>query len=177
MPRILVLYYSAFGQTEAMARAVAEGAREVPGALVELRRVPELVPEDLARQSGYQLDQPAPVATADELARYDAVLFGTPTRFGRMAAQMRSFLDRAGGLWSKGLLTGKIGSVFFGDAAQSWSFEPILQAFHSTMAHHGMHIAAPPIALADLQAPAAAELEQARAHGRYVATLAKKRAA
>ncbi len=176
MPRILVLYYSAFGHTEALARAVAAGASEIPGAQVEIKRVPELVPEDLARKSGYLLDQEAPVASAEDLASYDAVLFGTPTRFGSMAAQMRSFLDRAGGRWAKGLLTGKIASVFLTSAAQQLSPHPIFQSFYGTLAHYGMRIAEP-------ESPAEApvlgheELQRARDHGRHVASLAKRLAA
>lgn len=176
MPRILVLYYSAFGHTEALARAVADGASEIPGAHVVIKRVPELVPEHLARQSGYHLDQVAPVASTEELAYYDAVLFGTPTRFGTMAAQMRSFLDRAGSLWAKGLLAGKIGSVFLTSAAQQLSPAPILQSFHSTLQHHGMFIAESP-SQASEPILGHEELQRARAHGRHVASLAKKLAA
>ncbi len=180
MPRILVLYYSAYGHTEALARAVADGARQVPGAQVELKRVPEIVPEHLAIKSGYQLDQTAPVATTDDLVAYDAVLFGTPTRFGTMAAQMRSFLDKAGAMWAKGLLTDKIGSVFLSSAAQQLSPDRILNSFHSTLQHHGMRIAAPPLADAHasptpLLGPE--DLQRARDHGRHVANLAKRRAA
>ncbi len=178
MPRILVLYYSAFGQTEALAQAVAEGARQVPGVHVEIKRVPELVPEELARQSGYQLEQAAPVATTDELSSYDAVLFGTPTRFGRMAAQMRSFLDRAGALWTRGLLAGKIGSVFLASAAQQLSPEHILHSFHSTLEHHGMRIADPPGGGQGEPALISPDqLERARNQGRHVASLAAQRAA
>ena len=180
MPRILVLYYSAFGNTEALARAVAEGAREVPGIHVELKRVPELVPEDLARKSGYHLDQQAPVANTDELPTYDAVLFGSPTRFGRMAAQMRSFLDRTGSMWSSGMLSGKIGSVFLCAAAQHLSPAPILASFHNTLLHHGMRIAQPPSAVDRIGASNTLEphdLQRARAHGRHVASLAKTQAA
>jgi NAD(P)H dehydrogenase (quinone) len=176
MPRILVLYYSAFGHTEALARAVAQGASEIPGAQVELMRVPELVPEHLARESGYLLDQDAPVADAGILASYDAVLFGSPTRFGTMAAQMRSFLTRAGGQWTRGLLAGKIGSVFLTSAAQQLSPAPILQSFHSTLLHHGMRIAEPP-SEGDMPVLGPKELQRARAHGRHVASLAKKIAA
>ncbi len=180
MSRVLILYYSAFGETEALARAAAEGAREVPGTLVELKRVPELVPEDLARRSGYRLDQPAPVATADDLSDYDAVLFGSPTRFGSMAAQMRSFLDRAGGLWSKGSLMGKIGSVFLSSTGYQLSPDAILASFHNTLLHHGMRIAAPPSGsppATPAQVLGPDELQRAREHGRHLATLAKKRAA
>jgi NAD(P)H dehydrogenase (quinone) len=111
MAKVLVLYYSAYGHIEAMARAVAEGAREA-GADVTVKRVPELVPEEIARKSGFKLDQEAPIATVHELPAYDAIIFGTPTRFGNMCAQMRNFLDQAGGLWVEGKLIGKAGSVF-----------------------------------------------------------------
>jgi NAD(P)H dehydrogenase (quinone) len=175
MPRVLILYYSAFGHTEALARAAAEGAREVPGAIVEIKRVPELVPEQLARASGYRLDQAAPVASTDDLEAYDAVLFGTPTRFGTMAAQMRNFLDRTGALWARGSLAGKIGSVFL-SGVQQLNPEHILQSFYDTLQHHGMRIA--DLAWVGEQAsPSADELRLAREHGRHVANLAKRDAA
>jgi NAD(P)H dehydrogenase (quinone) len=110
MARVLVLYYSMYGHIEAMAQAVAEGARQVAGAQVELKRVPEVVPEEVLRKSGAKLNQAAPVARPDELGQYDAILFGTPTRFGNMAGQMRNFLDQLGGLWMSGALVGKVGS-------------------------------------------------------------------
>ena len=106
MARILVLYYSAYGHIETMAHAIAEGATGA-GAQVDIKRVPELVPDEVARASHYKLDQPAPVATIAELADYDAIIFGTPTRFGNMAAQMRNFLDQTGGLWFTRALVGK----------------------------------------------------------------------
>src|SRR5579883_2161633 len=102
MPKVLVLYYSSYGHIEAMAQAQAEGARQIPGAQVEVKRVPELVPLEICRASGFRLDQPAPIAEPAELERYDAIIFGTPTRFGNMAAQMRNFLDQTGALWSRG---------------------------------------------------------------------------
>src|SRR5271166_271845 len=107
MSKVLILYYSAYGHIEKMAEAVAEGARAVPGTEVMVKRVPELVPEEIAKKSGMKLDQPAPIATVDELADYDAIIFGTPTRFGNMCAQMRNFLDQTGGHWMKGALVGK----------------------------------------------------------------------
>ena len=107
MSRVLILYYSAYGHIEKMAEAVAEGARAVPGTEVTVKRVPELVPEEIAKKSGMKLDQPAPIATVDELADYDAIIFGTPTRFGNMCAQMRNFLDQTGGHWMKGTLVGR----------------------------------------------------------------------
>src|SRR3546814_5933830 len=112
MSRILVLYYSTWGHVETMAEAVAKGAAGIPGTEVTIKRVPELMPEDVARQSGAKLDQAAPLASPQELADYDAVIFGTPTRFGNMAAQMRTFLTKTGGLWAKGALVGKAGSGF-----------------------------------------------------------------
>src|SRR6185312_1353356 len=111
MTKVLVLYYSAYGHIETMAGAIAEGARSA-GAEVTVKRVPELVPEATARAAHMKLDQAAPIATVDELPGYDAIIFGTPTRFGNMAAQMRNFLDQTGGLWAKGSLIGKVGSVF-----------------------------------------------------------------
>ena len=111
MTKILVLYYSTYGHVETMAQAVAEGARGA-GTEVVIKRVPELMPEDVARQAGAKLDQAAPVADPAELVDYDAIIFGTPTRFGNMASQMRNFLDQTGGLWFQGKLIGKVGSVF-----------------------------------------------------------------
>src|SRR4051812_23421625 len=108
MTKVLVLYYSAYGHIETMANAVAEGARKA-GAAVDIKRVPELVPDAVAKASHYRLDQPAPVATIDELANYDAIIIGTGTRFGRMSSQMANFLDQAGSLWMKGALHGKVG--------------------------------------------------------------------
>jgi NAD(P)H dehydrogenase (quinone) len=138
--RILVLYYSSWGHVETMACAVADGARSLPGARVDLRRVPELVPDGVARAGGYKLDQAAPIAEPEELARYDAIVFGTPTRFGNMAAQMRNFLDRTGGLWARGALVGKVGSVFAVTGTQHGGQETTLTSFHTTLLHHGMVI-------------------------------------
>ncbi|HCN71533.1 MAG TPA: NAD(P)H:quinone oxidoreductase, partial [Pusillimonas sp.] len=126
MSKVLVLYYSAYGHIETMAQAVAEGARAVDGAQVDIKRVPELVPEDVAKASHYKVDQAAPVAHPDELAEYDAIIFGTPTRFGNMAAQMKNFLDQTGGLWAQGKLIGKIGSVFTSTASQHGGQESTL---------------------------------------------------
>ena len=140
MTRVLVLYYSSYGHIERMAEAVAEGARKVEGVEVTLKRVPELVPEELARNSGIKLEQAAPVAAPKELAEYDAIIFGTPTRFGNMAAQMRNFLDQTGGLWAKGALVGKVGSVFASTATQHGGQESTILSFHTTLLHHGMVI-------------------------------------
>jgi len=117
MPKILVLYYSAYGHIEAMANAVAEGAREA-GAQVDIKRVPELVPEEIARKSHYKLDQAAPIAKVEDLANYDAIIVGAGTRFGRLSSQMANFLDQAGGLWMRGALHGKVGGAFTSTATQ-----------------------------------------------------------
>ena len=144
MPKVLVLYYSAYGHIEKMAEAVAEGARAVPGTEVTIKRVPELVSEEVAKKSGMKLDQLAPIATADELPNYDAIIFGTPTRFGNMCAQMRNFLDQTGGLWMRGALVGKIGSAFVSTASQHGGQETTLTSFHTTLLHHGMIIVGVP---------------------------------
>ncbi len=120
MTKLLVLYYSSYGHIETMAGAIAEGVREVPDAEVTIKRVPELVPEESARQHNFKLDQAAPIATVDELPQYDAILFGTPTRFGNMCAQMRNFLDQTGKLWMSGALIGKVGSVFARYCQPAW---------------------------------------------------------
>jgi NAD(P)H dehydrogenase (quinone) len=112
MSKLLVLYYSTYGHVETMAGAIAEGARSVAGVEVTLKRVPETMSEEVAKQYGAKLDQSAPVATPGELVDYDAIIFGTPTRFGNMAGQMRNFLDQTGQLWMKGALIGKVSSVF-----------------------------------------------------------------
>ena len=146
MSKILVLYYSAYGHIETMAEAVADGARAVPGTEVVIKRVPELVPDDVARKSGLKLDQKAPIAKPDELGDYDAIIFGTPTRFGNMASQMRNFLDQTGGLWMKGALVGKVGSVFASTATQHGGQETTITSFHSTLLHQGMIIVGLPYA-------------------------------
>ncbi|MGH8497858.1 MAG: NAD(P)H:quinone oxidoreductase [Methylococcales bacterium] len=118
MTRVLVLYYSMYGHIETMATAVTEGARSVEGTEVTIKRVPDLVPEDVARKAGAKLDQVAPIATVDELPGYDAIIFGTPTRFGNMCSQMRNFLYQTGKHWMSGALIGKVGSVFTSTASQ-----------------------------------------------------------
>ena len=138
MTRVLVLYYSSWGHVEAMAKAVAEGAASVAGVSVDVRRVPELVPDSIAVASHYKTDQNAPLIEPEDLANYDAIVFGTPTRFGNMAAQMRNFLDRTGGLWARGALIGKIGSVFAVTGTQHGGQETTLTSFHTTLFHHGM---------------------------------------
>ncbi|MBW8269487.1 NAD(P)H:quinone oxidoreductase [Caldovatus aquaticus] len=137
MARILVLYYSMYGHTERLAEAVAEGAREA-GAEVVVKRVPELVPEEVARQAGAKLDQKAPVASPQELDQYDAIIVGTPTRYGRMAAQMANFWDQTGSLWARGALVGKVGSAFVSTATQHGGQETTLMGIHTMMLHHGM---------------------------------------
>ncbi|MEM1400760.1 MAG: NAD(P)H:quinone oxidoreductase [Pseudomonadota bacterium] len=196
MTKVLVLYYSSYGHVEQMAEAVAEGAREVAGATVDIKRVPELVPEEVAKQGHFKLDQAAPVAQPSDLANYDAILFGTPTRFGNMAAQMRNFLDQTGGLWMQGQLIGKVGSVFVSTGTGGGN-ETTITSFWHTLAHHGMVISGLPYSsqeLADISAvrggspygagtiagadgsrqPSETELKLARDQGRHVAGIAKK---
>ena len=143
MAKVLVLYYSSYGHIETMAKAVAEGARAA-GAEVAIRRVPELMPEAAARAAHMKFDQEAPIATVDELVGYDAIIFGTPTRFGNMAGQMRNFLDQTGGLWFSGKLIGKVGSVFVSTATQHGGQETTITSFHTTLLHHGMVIVGVP---------------------------------
>ncbi|WP_338056386.1 NAD(P)H:quinone oxidoreductase [Thauera propionica] len=199
MTKVLVLYYSSYGHIEAMASAVAEGVREA-GAHATIKRVPELVPEEVARSSGIKLDQAAPIATVAELPEYDAIIFGTPTRFGNMASQMRNFLDQTGGLWAKGALIGKVGSVFASTATQHGGQETTITSFHTTLLHHGMVIVGVPysetrqtimseitggspygattIAAGDgSRQPSENELAIARFQGRHVAAIAEKLAA
>lgn len=144
MAKILVLYYSSYGHIETMAKAVAEGARGVGGAEVAVKRVPELVPEEVAKQSHYKLDQPAPVATVDELPDYDAIILGVPTRYGRMPAQIANFLDQTGGLWFQDKLVGKVGSVFASTASQHGGQETTLLSAITNLLHFGMVIVGVP---------------------------------
>ena len=139
MPMVLVLYYSAYGHIEAMANAVAEGAREA-GATVDIKRVPELVPPDVAKAAHYKVDQAAPVAKIEDLANYDAIVVGTGTRFGRMSSQMANFLDQAGGLWAKGALHGKVGGAFSSTATQHGGQEMTLFSIITNLLHFGMVI-------------------------------------
>lgn len=143
MTKVLVLYYSAFGHIEKMAEAVAAGAAEA-GADVAIRRVPELVPEEIAQKSGFKLDQKAPVAIVNELPEYDAIIFGTGTRYGNMTAQMKNIIDQTGPLWASGALVGKIGSVFCSSATQHGGQESTLLTFHPVLLHLGMIIVAYP---------------------------------
>ncbi|MGE8940993.1 NAD(P)H:quinone oxidoreductase [Leptospira interrogans] len=139
MTRVLVLYYSSYGHIEKMAGAVAEGVRE-GGAEAVIKRVPELVPEDIARKYGFKLDQTAPIATVDELPDYDAIIIGVPTRFGNMPAQMKNFLDQTGGLWAQGKLIGKVGSVFTSSATQHGGQESTILSTHTVLLHQGFVI-------------------------------------
>lgn len=139
MAKILVLYYSAYGHIEAMANAVAQGAREA-GAIVDIKRVPELVPDEIAKASHYKIDQAAPVAEIKDLVNYDAIIVGTGTRFGRMSSQMANFLDQAGGLWAKGALVGKVGGAFTSTATQHGGQETTLFSIITNLLHFGMVI-------------------------------------
>ena len=197
MAKVLVLYYSMYGHVEIMADAIAEGARQVDGVEAVVKRVPEIIPEDRARAMGVKLDQKAPIATTEELANYDAIIFGTPTRFGNMAAQMRNFLDQTGKLWMNGALIGKIGSVFTSTGTQHGGQETTITSFHSTLLHHGMVIVGVPYSCKGLtvmteitggspygsstlaggdgkRMPSENELEIARFQGRHVAQIAKR---
>ena len=139
MTKVLVLYYSTYGHIETMAQAIAEGAREA-GATVDIKRVPETVPEEVARASHFKLDQAAPVATVAELENYDAIVIGTGTRFGRISSQMAAFLDQAGGLWARGALNGKVGAAFTSTATQHGGQETTLFSLITNMLHFGMTI-------------------------------------
>jgi NAD(P)H dehydrogenase (quinone) len=199
MAKVLVLYYSAFGHIEKMAQAVAEGVQRA-GADAVIKRVPELVPEEIARKSNYKLDQVAPIARVDELPEYDAIIFGTGTRYGNMTAQMKNFLDQTGGLWIRGALVGKVGSVFSSSATQHGGQESTILTFHPVLLHLGMIVVGLPysfvgqmgvsevmgntpygastIAAGDgSRQPSAVELEGARFQGRHVAQIAAKLAA
>ena len=145
MTKVLVLYYSSYGHVEQMAAAVAEGVREA-GAEAVVKRVPETVPEAVAKASHFKLDQAAPVATVAELAEYDAIILGVPTRFGNMPGQMKSFLDQTGGLWAQGKLVGKVGSVFTSTATQHGGQESTILSTHTVLLHHGMVIVGLPYA-------------------------------
>ncbi len=139
MAKVLVLYYSSYGHIETMAKAVAEGAREA-GATVDIKRVPETVPESVAKSAYFKLDQEAPIATVADLADYDAIIVGTGTRFGRLSSQMAAFLDQAGGLWAKGALHGKVGGAFTSTATQHGGQETTLFTLITNLLHFGMVI-------------------------------------
>lgn len=150
MIKILVVYYSMYGHVETLAIAVTEGAKKVDGTEVTLKRVPELMTKEQAEKAGAKLDQDAPVATPDELADYDAIIFGTPTRYGNMCAQMRQFLDQTGGLWAKGKLIGKVGSVFTSTGSQHGGQETTLTSFHTNLFHFGMVVVGVPYSVSEL---------------------------
>jgi NAD(P)H dehydrogenase (quinone) len=137
--KVLVLYYSSYGHIEAMANAVAEGARAA-GATVDVKRVPETAPEAVAKAAHFKLDQAAPVAAIEDLAGYDAIVVGTPTRFGRISSQMASFLDQAGGLWMRGALNGKVGAAFTSTGSQHGGNETTLFSIITNLLHFGMII-------------------------------------
>jgi len=149
MAKVLVLYYSSYGHIETMANAVAKGAGSVDGVQVDIKRVPELMPEDVAKNAGVKLDQAADIATPEELENYDAIIFGAPTRFGNMAAQMRNFLDQTGGLWFNGKLVGKVGSVFTSTGTGGGN-ETTIQSFHTTLFHHGMVVVGVPYSIPEM---------------------------
>ncbi|WP_118138703.1 NAD(P)H:quinone oxidoreductase [Oceanicella sp. SM1341] len=196
MTKVLVLYYSSYGHIETMAEAVAEGVRST-GAEAVVKRVPETVPEEIAKGAHFKLDQAAPVATVDELPEYDAIIFGTPTRFGNMAAQMKAFLDSAGGLWAQGKLVGKVGGAFTSTATQHGGQESTLLSFHTVLLHFGFLVAGLPYSfgaqmgldeikggtpygastIADgdgSRQPSAVELDGAKFQGAHIAGIAAK---
>lgn len=193
MKKILVLYYSTYGHIETMAHAVAKGVNDVDGVTATIKRVPETVPAEIAMQHGFKLEQAAPIATPDELETYDGIIFGVPSRFGNMAAQMRQFLDTTGRLWVKGGLVGKFGSVFTSTGTGGGQESTIISFWHN-LAHHGMVIVGLPYTAPQLRAihevrggspygaatlagmdgsrtPSEAELALAEYQGRHVATL------
>jgi len=196
MAKVLVLYYSSYGHVEAMAKAVAEGAK-AEGADVTIKRVPELVPEEVAKASHFKLDQDAPIATPAELADYDAIIFGAGTRFGNIASQMRNFIDQTGGLWATGALVGKVGSIFTATASQHGGQESTILTFLPTLLHHGMVVVGLPYTFGGQNGldevkggspygastltdgdgsrqPSEVELEGARFQGAHVAKVAAK---
>jgi NAD(P)H dehydrogenase (quinone) len=196
MTKVLVLYYSAWGHMEQMAYAAAEGAKEA-GAEVQVKRVPELVPDDVAKAAWYKMDQKAPIAKPDELADYDAIIFACGTRFGTMASQMRNFMDQTGGLWAKQALMGKVGSAMTSSATQHGGQESTILGFIPTMLHHGMVVVGLPYTFAGQSGvdeirggspygastvtnsdgsrqPAQHELDGARYQGKHVAEIAAK---
>ena len=199
--RIQVVFYSMYGHVYKLAEAVAAGAREVANTEVSLYQVPELAPDDVLEQSGAKAARTVfarvPVAKPEQLAEADAVIFGTPTRFGNMCAQMRNFLDQTGGLWMKGALVGKVGSVFTSTASQHGGQETTITSFHSTLLHHGMVVVGVPyseqrlLSMTEISGgspygastltggdgsrqPSENELAIARFQGRHVAGIANK---
>jgi NAD(P)H dehydrogenase (quinone) len=196
MTKILVLYYSSWGHMEQMSYSAAEGVKDA-GAEVEVKRVPELVPEKVAKEAHYKLDQKAPIARPEELADYDAIIFACGTRYGTMASQMRNFMDQTGALWMSGALVGKVGSAMTSSATQHGGQESTILGFIPTMLHHGMVVVGLPYAfqgqmgLEEIKGgspygastitggdgsrqPSKIELDAARYQGRHVATIAAK---
>lgn len=200
MTKVLVLYYSMYGHLETMAKAVAEGAKSAGDVEVTIKRVPETMSADALAAIGAKTDSEHPVATVDELADYDAIVFGSPTRFGNMTGQMRTFLDQTGGLWAQGKLVGKVGSVFTSTGTQHGGHETTVTSFHTTLLHQGMVIVGVPYSCPGLtymdditggspygagtlaggdgsRQPSENELDIARFQGKHVAEIAKKQAA
>lgn len=199
MIKVLVLYYSSYGHTEKLARAIADGVSQVNNAEVVVKRVPETIPRETAEEAGIKLEQEAEIAKPEELADYDAIIFGTPTRFGNMAGQMRNFLDQTGPLWAKGVLIGKVASVFTSSNTQHGGQESTILTFHPTLLHLGMVIVGLPysaegqatteeisggspygastVASAGDGRPSQNEIELARFQGRHVAEIASRLAA
>lgn len=196
MAKVLVLYYSSYGHIETMAQAIAEGAQK-GGADVDIMRVPELVPEEVTKKSGYKLEQQAPIAKPADLKGYDAIIFGTPTRFGMMAAQMKNFIDQCGGLWANGDLIGKVGGVFTSTGTQHGGQESTLLNFHTVLLHLGFLVAGLPYSFAgqtrmdeitggspygastiaagdNSRQPSDNELDGARYQGEHIAKIAAK---
>ena len=195
-PKIMIVYHSSYGHVETMAYAMATGARAVEGAEVQVRRVPELMPDDTMRASGMKVEQPAQILSPNDLADSDAIIFGTPTRFGNMSSQMRNFLDQTGGLWAQGALIGKVGSVFTSTGTGGGN-ETTITSFHHTLLHHGMIIVGLPYSAPDLadisevrggspygaatiagpdgsRQPSQKELNLASFQGHHVASIAQK---
>ena len=195
--QMLILYYSTWGHVERMAHEVAEGARSLGGVTVTIKRVPETMSPETAAAIHAKINQTAPVATPDELAEYDAIIFGTPTRFGNMCGQMRNFLDQTGSLWQLGKLVGKVGSIFVSTATQHGGQETTITSFHTTLLHQGMIVVGVPYACAGLsnmeeisggtpygattlskadgsRTPSANELAIAKYQGQHVASITKK---
>lgn len=196
MSKVLVLYYSTYGHIETMAHAIADGARET-GAQVDVFRVPETVDEDRARANNFKYDQDAPIASVDQLADYDAIIIGTPTRFGRVSSQMAAFLDQAGGLWASGKLNGKVGAAFTSSATQHGGQETTLFSVITNLLHFGLVVVGLPYSFAGQmrndevtggtpygattiangdgsRMPSENELAGARFQGRHVAEIANK---
>ncbi|RUM91321.1 MAG: NAD(P)H:quinone oxidoreductase [Thiomicrospira sp.] len=200
MTKVLVLYYSMYGHVETMAKAVAEGAGSVEGVEVTIKRVPELMTDEQAQKAGVKLDQSAPISTPSELADYDAIIFGTPTRFGNMCAQMRNFLDQTGGLWAGGKLINKVGSVFISTGTQHGGQETTITSFHTNLFHYGMIVVGVPYSCQEMtnmneitggtpygastlaggdgnRQPSENEIKIAKCQGAHVAEVAKKQSA